>query len=105
MKKRSFLTKVIAALGVIVIICMILLIPPVGDKVGAMVNIAGSTIRSWAQMIAGIAIGAIMVLTAIVFAGSMPIVAGIVALAGLGMLIWNLIPIFRAASEPPAGKL
>lgn len=98
MKKRSkFFVLFLIFLGVIVILAFILLIPPVSNKVGSWVGKTGDTIRGIAQTVAGIVIG-IMLITWGIAALEVPPLGVTMIIAGLGMLGWNVYPLFTSSS-------
>ena len=99
MKKSKFFKWAVGILGFILILCMLLMVPSVSDKVAEIpvLKATGEKIRSVAQTIAGIAIGGIMIMCGIALA-SIPILAAVLIIGGLGLLAWNLYPLFTNSS-------
>lgn len=96
MKKRSKFSVWILLIGAIVlIICLLLLIPPVADKVSTWTNIASDKLRSVAQTVAGIVVGIILILVGIASL-EIPILGGALIIAGLGMMGWNIYPLWAS---------
>lgn len=88
--------KIVGALGIIVIICMIILLPPVSEKIADMAGSTGDKVRGWAQTIAGLAVGTMLVTWGI-GALAVPMLGVIMIAAGLAMIAWNLWPLFKPA--------
>ena len=97
MKKKSFAFKLTAFVAVVVVICIILLIPPVTAKVSAWTGVAASKIAYVAQTIIGTGVG-IMLISFGVAALSAPIVAFALIVIGLSLLAYSLWPLFKKNS-------
>lgn len=99
MKKRTpLLYKIVGFLAIVVIICLVLLIPPVSDAAGKVVGWTGAKLRMVAETVAGIAVGAIIAIVGVIAAGAgLPILGGILLIAGLGTLVWNVVPLFNSS--------
>jgi hypothetical protein len=98
MKKRiPFIYKVLIAIGLILLLAMIVMIPPVTAKVATWTNTPLDTVRSWAQTAAGIALGAALVTWGIA-ALAIPILGGIMIIAGLALLAYSVWPLFSTSS-------
>lgn len=100
-KKWTGSQKVMALLGIVLIVCMVLLLPPVSDKVADMAGSTGAKIRGWAQTIAGLTVGALLVTWGI-GALAIPVLGGIMIVAGLALIAWNLYPLFKTADTSTA---
>lgn len=104
MKKRSkFIVWFLLILAIIVILSLILLLPPVSDRVGKMIGKTGDAVRGVAQTVAGIVIG-IMLVTWGIAALEIPILGGAMIVAGLGMLGWNVYPLFQSSGDTSIQK-
>jgi len=95
---KKWLYRILGLVAFIVIIALVMLIPPVSDKVGTMVGKSGAWIRGIAQTVAGLGVGVLLVICGALIGASLPIIAGAMVIAGLGMLAWNLYPLFKSSS-------
>ena len=94
-------------LAIIAVICMILLIPPVSNWVGAKVGIAGQKIRDIAATVAGAVVGVMLISFGVTALAAAPIVGAALIITGLAMLAYSLYPLFTktAPSTPGLNKI
>lgn len=89
--KMKGIYKVIAFLAFVVLICFIIMIPPVGKWVEEKAGVASGAIRGVASTIAGVSLG-IMIALIGVAALSVPIVGIVIIAIGLAILTYSLWP-------------
>jgi len=65
-------------------------------------KVTGDRVRSVAQTVAGISMGAIMCLFGILSIGSMPVLAAVFVIAGLAMIALNVWPLFGSGEMTTA---
>ena len=94
MKRKSIAFKLIAFLVVIVVLAMIVLIPPVTNKVAGWTGTAASKVKYIAQTIVGAGVGLLLVSFGVA-ALSAPIVGICLILAGVALAAYSLWPLFR----------
>lgn len=97
MKKRSIGFKLIALMAFVVVVCIILLIPPVTAKVATMTGITSAKIKYVAQTIIGAGVG-LMLISFGVAALTAPIVGIILIGIGITLLAYSLWPLFKGSS-------
>lgn len=95
MKKKSFAFKLTAFVAVVVVICIILLIPPVTAKVSAWTGIASAKIAYVAKTVIGTGVG-IMLISFGVAALSAPVVGTALIVIGVVLLAYSLWPLFKS---------
>lgn len=80
-------------------LCLLLLIPPISEPIAKVIGWTGDKLRAVAQTVAGICVGIVLVLFGIAAAGAaLPVLGGIMIIAGLGMMAWNVWPLFQSSS-------
>ena len=94
MKKKLFF---ISILGFVVLVCIILLIPPVTTKVSSWTGIAASKIKYVAQTVVGAGVG-LMLISFGVAALAAPVVGFTLIVIGLTILAYSLWPLFKSGS-------
>jgi hypothetical protein len=103
MKRRvPAIYKFLIFVGVVAVLAMLLMLPWVSDKVGAMFGVAGDKIRTVAQTVAGVAIGVALVTWGIA-ALALPVLGGIMIVAGLAMIAYNVWPLFSGGASITGG--
>jgi hypothetical protein len=93
-KKLKWVYWLIAILAFIILLCFALLIPPISNKVGEMVGVAGSKIRSVVSTIASAAIGLLLCSFGVTALAAVPVVGVILLVVGLALLAWSVWPLF-----------
>jgi len=98
MKKRiPFIYKILIGIGLILLLAMLLMVPAVQTQVSTITKVPAATIRTWAQTIAGIALGAALVTWGIA-ALAIPILGGMMIIAGLALIAYAVWPLFNSTS-------
>lgn len=91
--KTKFKTviKIVAALGIIALICILLLLfPKAAQKVSDWTGIAYSTLQNTLVTVAGIAIGGMLISFGVTALAAVPIVGIVLVAVGLIILGWSL---------------
>ena len=96
-KKIPLIYKILIFVGIILLLSMIVMIPPVTTKVSSMLNVPIQTVRSWAQTVCGIALGVALVTWGIA-ALAIPVLGGIMIVAGLALIAYSVWPLFSTSS-------
>lgn len=98
MKKRiPFLYKILIAIGFIILLAMLFMIPSVGMKVSTMLNVPAATVRTWAQTICAAGIGTALVTWGIA-ALAIPILGGMMIIIGLALIAYAVWPLFSSTT-------
>jgi len=98
MKKRSkAMVYIMIGLVLLIILSLLCLFTPVANRVGGWVGKTGDQIKSIAQTVAGIALGILLVTWGIAALEIPPLGIGMIV-AGLGMLGWNIYPLFSSST-------
>jgi len=90
--------KILGAVGFILILCLLMLIKPVSDTVGKWTGVAGDKLRSIAETVAGVCVGVFLCVFGLMVVGTLPIIGIVSVVAGLGILAWNLLPLFKRST-------
>jgi hypothetical protein len=101
-RKTPLIYKILIFVGFIALLAMLLMLPMVSNKVGEWTGIAGDKIRGAAQTVAGIAIGVALVTWGIA-ALALPVLGGVMIVAGLAMIAYNVWPLFTGGGSMTAG--
>lgn len=94
--------KIIAFLAFVVLICFIIMIPPVGKWVEEKAGVAAGSIRGIAATVAGVSLG-IMIALIGVAALSVPIVGIVIIAIGLAILTYSLWPWIKGGGSSSSG--
>jgi len=96
---KRFIYIVLMIAGLVLILSLILMIPPVGEKVAKTLNVASDKFKMVVRTIAGIALGVLLVGWGIAALTGMPVLGAVMIIGGLGMLAWNLWPLFSSSTD------
>jgi hypothetical protein len=103
-KKSKLIYKIIAVLAFIVLVCFLLMIPPVADTVAGWTGIASSKIRSAAMTIAGTAVGLLVMSFGVTALAAAPIVGIVLLAVGLALAVYSLWPLFSTGGSIPISQ-
>lgn len=95
-KKVKPIFKFLTFVAIVIVIALLLMWPPVSDRVAAMANTTGDRVRSVARTIAGIGLGVALVTWGIA-AISVPVLGVAMVVIGLALLAYSVWPLFRPA--------
>lgn len=92
--------KWILLLGVVLVLAMLAMLPPVADQLSKMTAVPAAKIKAIAQTVATIALGLIVVSWGIA-ALSLPVLGGVMIVAGLALVAWGVWPLFQSSNDLP----
>lgn len=92
------LKGIVMILGVIILLCLVISIPPVGNAVAKVVGKPVEVVMYWVRTVLMIALAIYLVSTGIAALAALPILGGILIVGGLIMLGLTLYPMFKNSS-------
>lgn len=105
MKPRfKLLYKIAAFLAFLVVLCMILTIPAVAEKVSNVTGIAADKLKRVGQVIMGSALGLMLVSFGVTALAAVPIVGVLLIVIGLTIAWWAVKPLLQPTMKVSGGQ-
>lgn len=95
---KKIVYYILVACAVVIILACIAMIPPVADRISKATGMASDKIKGIAQRAVSIAVGVALVSWGVA-ALAMPLLGGLMIVAGLGLLAWALWPLFQSSKD------
>jgi len=97
----KILLKILGVVAFVLALSLLLMVPAVAEVAAKPLKWTTDKMTSVARVTAGITMGLILVVVGVLALGSLPVLAGLLIVSGIGTLIWNLKPLF---DSPTLGK-
>lgn len=103
-QKTKLLYKIAAVVVGVLIICLVLLIPPVKKKAAEAIGWTQDKLQMVVATVAGICLSILLVIFGVAVAATLPLLATGLILAGVGVLAWNLWPLLQTKNSVSDGS-